>query len=1138
MDPALRELLRSQDPGEGRMVEAIIRLRRPGLDVPGVRIVSRFGTIVTCRLPAESVPEVRRYRDVISLKAPRTLGPELDKSNPTSGLRDTTIRRHTDRRRPPGLALTGSGVVCGFADWGMDFDHPNFKRPDGTTRLLTLWDQRDQVGGARAEPYGYGVIHSRDRINEALRGARPYDALGYRPTGADHGTHVADIAAGNGSAGGPVGIAPEADLVFVHLADRGTGGLSDLGDSRRLLEAVDFIAHAAGVRPWVINVSVGRMGGSHDGCSPCELAFDELLGAAPGRFIVQSAGNYRRAGTHTSGLLTRGGAQTFTLVTNPADTTANELEVWYDGDDIFTVRIESPTGATVTVALDDEADLYSHGQVAGRVYHRACDPNNGDNHIDAFLYPWAPPGRWQVTLHAERARHGRFDAWIERDEECGPCQARFAESDRNRLGTTGTIANGHLPLVVGAHDAHSRARAVAGFSSVGPTRDGRAKPDLVAPGMAVLAARAEPEAGSRSRGLLMRKSGTSMAAPHVTGAVALCLQAGGHRLGAKQIRDLVLGSVDSGGPRDRTLALGRGRLNISRLCADLHRTYPIGNPYEHWEPVMDAAEFDARLPLAAMPSSAYRELLYRPTGDIARWIRQRFDTVARPGEAPAEAPQPGDLVLTVALGRPGVGECVVLAGAGLTRRARDGQQGSGWYGKVTSPTSAAGPHEYRILDAAGRTPPGRLLLRRHSDFGGVAEFDAESPPAVPVDTAAAVPPFNTAERAIVLEPLLTPTQSAAAVAWSTRMHPTTSGVTLDDIGGALTNYVDATAVQAAIVRRNTQDPAHRIDASAPLAVPVIVECVHQFQRKCYLDLNQHDGQAGESTLDSLGLIARTGPGMRGARRRHDGAQQRLNARDRAVQAATANEFSAANWFDRMTDPSVFGLTTKLGFGLHLVLVRKLRQAERFLLTLPAFRGMTPARLGSALGLTEKHGGARPTDATTTSLHSLGLAIDISFLANPWVRRDASWQALTRAASLITGTNLTKGSAGAYLSGLGTDPARSTGQVWDELDQRNAELIGYLGLDGPALRAMLFDRAQGWATTVLNPGETLDQAVRRWRNSIRDDTRRLQAGDFKGHESPAKGFLTHPRDLAIALREHGCLAWGGVDSGPPSTGAVT
>ena len=418
------------------------------------------------------------------------------------------------------------------------------------------------------------------------------------------------------------------------------------------------------------------------------------------------------------------------------------------------------------------------------------------------------------------------------------------------------------------------------------------------------------------------------------------------------------------------------------------------------------------------------------------------------------------------------------------------------------------------------------------EFEDTRDDDA-SPAPIPVDTAAAVPPFDIAERAVVVEPLLTPAESASAVAWSTANHPAMSGIALADINAALANYVDAAAVQSAILRRNALDPTHPIDASSLLAAPVIVECVHQFQRKCYLEPNQHDGKAGESTLDSLGLIARTG--MRTARKQNKDAHQRLIDRDKKVQAATAGEFSAANWFARMTDPSVFGWTTKASKGLHVVLVRKLRQAERYLLTLGPFRGMTPARLGTALGLTERHGGARPEDATA-DMHTLGLAIDISYMANPWIHNESSWRALKRAASLITGTNLAQSSVGVYLSGLATGAVRSTGEVWDELHQRNDELIAYLRLDRPTLEATLSDRAQGWPTPVVTPGEPIDDAVRQWSANISEDNRDLDAGDFNGHLPAKDGFLTHPRDLVIALRDHGCLAWGAVDFGPSSQGS--
>jgi hypothetical protein len=612
-------------------------------------------------------------------------------------------------------------------------------------------------------------------------------------------------------------------------------------------------------------------------------------------------------------------------------------------------------------------------------------------------------------------------------------------------------------------------------------------------------------------------------------------------------------------------------------------------------------ETGALVALRLAPARAYRELLYRPTGDLSQRIGERYEVVARPGQTLPEAPRAGDVLLSVTLGEPGGGQCDVLDDDNLIRRSSARAASAGWYCMVNGTV----PRPRRVLDTSRRVPPGQLLLRaRAVDSAPVAtptrdiEDDAElldedrpcactrcltesghpaddederetygvagdladdelsrdaapdesatvikvfedtrddeaSPAPVLVDSAAAVPPFDTAERAVVLEPLLTPAESASAVAWSTANHPAVSGIALADINAALGDYVDAAAVQAAILRLNTLDPARPIDATSPLTAPVVVECVHQFQRKCYLDPHQHDGKAGESTLDSLGLIARTG--MRTARKRHEGAHQRLIDRDKKVQAATAGEFSAANWFARMIDPSVFGWTTKSGSGLHVVLVRKLRQAERYLLTLGSFRGMTPARLGTALGLTELHGGVRPEDPTA-DMHTFGLAIDISYTANPWIHSESSWRALKRAASLITGTNLAQSSVGVYLSGLATGAVRSTGEVSDELHQRNDELIAYLSLDKQTLEATLSDRAQGWATPVVTPGEPIDDAVRQWSANISEDNRDLDAGDFNGHLPAKDGFLTHPRDLVIALRDHGCLAWGAVDFGPSAEGS--
>lgn len=711
MDPALRQLLRAERATPDREIEAIIRLRDPRAAVPGVRLVARFGRIATCRLSVGDVPAVRRHLAVRSLKASRRYGPEPAMDPGGDGVRGGPLQ--ADRRRPPELdaaGLTGAGVVVGVVDWGLDVDHPAFTRADGCTRLLALWDQRDGDGVAPA-PYGYGRVHRRAAIDAALRTADPYGTLGYHPADADrgggtHGTHVAAIAAGSAD---PPGVAPRATLVFVHLADRGTGGLSTLGDSVRLLEAVDFVRRTAAGRPWVVNLSVGRHGGPHDGRTLFELALDDLLAATPGALVVQSAGNYFRARAHAAGTVAPGATRTLTFRTRPGDPSCNELEIWYDGGDRFDVRLTPPgSGPGPWVRLGEQVPVVADGVTVGRLYHRAGDPNNHDHQVDAFFEPTAPAGEWAVDLRAARVADGRFHAWLERDDRCAPCQPRFVAGDVERTGTIGTIATGRLPLVTGAYDARDPAAPLAPFSSAGPTRDGRGKPDLLAPGVAVLSARSAPAGSRRSPGGWIRKSGTSMAAPHVTGAAALCLQATGGRVGVVGLRRLVLDAVR---PEPRASPSGRagaGHLDLARLATVLStaaaRPHTPSTVRDRPEEAIMAAD------RSVTPALAFRELLYRPGGELAGWVGEHFDVLVRPGEDVAARADRGDLLVDVPLGRSGPGTVTTL------------------------PRDHAGPW---------RLGPGQLLLRPltpdDAELLDAAETDAED---------VKVPPHVRAARAL------------------------------------------------------------------------------------------------------------------------------------------------------------------------------------------------------------------------------------------------------------------------------------------------------------------------------------------------------------------------------------------------------
>ncbi len=263
-------------------------------------------------------------------------------------------------------------------------------------------------------------MYTRDAINRALTHSQPYKILGYHPAKADpqgigaHGTLVMDIAGGNGQTpGSPQGMAPEADLIFVHAATGVMGGLANLGDSVRILEALDFIARTANGRPWVVNISMGRRGGSHDGLSLVEQGMDALLTRTPGSALVLSTGNYFSSQAHASGQLRPAQQRTLIWRTDKADITPNELEIWYSGKDAMVLEVRAPgAGPLFRAALAEDCPVLIGGRNVGHIYHRARDPNNGDNQINIFLRPVAPAGDWQVTLVGEDIVDGIFHAWV------------------------------------------------------------------------------------------------------------------------------------------------------------------------------------------------------------------------------------------------------------------------------------------------------------------------------------------------------------------------------------------------------------------------------------------------------------------------------------------------------------------------------------------------------------------------------------------------------------------------------------------------------------------------------------------------------------------------------------------------------
>lgn len=550
LDPQLQDLLMSmrgggeadpalvQESEQGTLVADVLAvLRDPRQPVPGLNVVRLIGDVATGTVELNQIEAVRNDPNVVSLKGARKVTPNLEFSVPEIRATQDDLRGALPTGTP---AVDGSGVIVGIIDFGGDFAHRNFRNEDGTTRILRLWDQRGPANTMSPAGFPYGREFRSQDINNALHTSNPYTTLAYNPGVRAHGTHVMDIAAGNGRGTGAPGVAPKADIIFVQLSSGDFGDEESFGNSRRLLEAVDYVFTRASEmgKSAVVNLSLGTHGGPHDGSTPAERGFDQLLQTA-GRAIVISAGNSFEDRSHASGRIAPNTSRTLRWEKFSGDPTGNELEVWYSGPPSLEVTLVTPTGQRVgPVRAGNTARVRRQGEEIGRIIHRANDPLNGDNQIDILLDGVAPVGVWGVELRATAATVD-FHAWIERDDDDPglgvPNQSRLVAADNDGSSTIGSISCGRDTIVVGSYNAAVTGRDISGFSAAGPTRDGRQKPEVSAPGHRINAA------SSRTGNGLVRMSGTSMAAPHVTGLVALIMQAAGQPLSVAQIRRAVSG---------------------------------------------------------------------------------------------------------------------------------------------------------------------------------------------------------------------------------------------------------------------------------------------------------------------------------------------------------------------------------------------------------------------------------------------------------------------------------------------------------------------------------------------------------------------------------------------------------------------
>ena len=552
----------------------------------GVEVQAVIGDIVTASMTIDRLPALMELPQVTYIEAPKFFSTHTDISVTEIKAEPYVYQTYN---------VSGKGVIIGIIDTGIDWHHEDFLKSDGKTRikyLLDFSDPGDTNGDNKLEgPDAYGgTLYTEQEINNALSGFGTIpenDVVG-------HGTHVAGCAAGDGSATGNgvlaetyVGVAPDADLIIVKATRvQGSSGIIST-DYINALAFIDSVAVILG-QPYVVNMSLGGSAGAHDGTSLEEQAIDQLMGSGiSGKAVVISAGNEGSDPIHASGMLSSSvtSIETKFKIESYETNSGNYddyilFEMWYDGSASQSIKLIAPDSTVYGPA--EKREEYSKKSDNGAVYinnaRDGSNPNNWDNQAIIQIFDFSadkPPkeGEWKIIVSGTS---GRFDIWLTYATMNSSDNAVYLSSNIDESILIGNPGSAKNAITVGSYVTKNQWTDLDGnrispapkpdlydassFSSPGPTRDWRTKPEISAPGEWIASSYSQDAPPGSEYSMFNSQSasypngfvcwdgkhalaqGTSMSAPHVTGLIALMFEINSN-LNTAQIKEALIASA-------------------------------------------------------------------------------------------------------------------------------------------------------------------------------------------------------------------------------------------------------------------------------------------------------------------------------------------------------------------------------------------------------------------------------------------------------------------------------------------------------------------------------------------------------------------------------------------------------------------
>ncbi len=458
-----------------------------------VQIVELYNEYAIITVPENLVEAVSDWPEVEYIEKPKRLYFQIAQGKRASCISLVQI---------PPLSLTGRGILVAIIDSGIDYRHQEFLNPDGSSRILYLWDQ--MAVGTPPSGYTMGREFTQEDLNQSLSeggAAVTVDTSG-------HGTAVAAIAAGNS------GVAYESELIVVRL---GQPRAESFPRTTELMQAVNYVIEKAVQigRPVAINLSFGNTYGSHAGNSLVETYLDDMSNFWKSVLVI-GTGNEGNAAGHTETILQMGRDTEIPFLIQSYETSLN-IQIWKSYVDDILLELISPEGQRVGYFQPILGpQRFTLGQTKILIYYGEPSPFSLYQEIFVDFIPkqnYLDSGQWRFRLIPERIADGRVNFWMPTHTILNSGTRFLYPSPEHTLTIPSTALRA---ISVGAYD--SIRNVYADFSGRGNNINGIGKPDLAAPGVGIRTA----ATGNQ----YVTVDGPSFAAPFVTGSSALLMQYG------------------------------------------------------------------------------------------------------------------------------------------------------------------------------------------------------------------------------------------------------------------------------------------------------------------------------------------------------------------------------------------------------------------------------------------------------------------------------------------------------------------------------------------------------------------------------------------------------------------------------------